>query len=149
MGTVQGNIRVMEMGKGSNMLRVSSQSSDPVRARDMVNLLIEAYLETNVAAKTREAGKTVEFIGQQLAGLRDNLDKSEQELQEYKVQTGLTTLGPEGGSLVGKVVGLEQQKIDLSLKRQRVEYAIGGLAGGTEKGECVYAIGHRGSPTAR
>lgn len=127
IASIQRSIRVVEMGKGSNMLRLSSQDSDPARARDVVNLLIEAYLETNVAAKTREAGKTVDFIGEQLAGLKDNLDKSEQALQEYKVQTGLTTLGPEGGSLVGKVVGLEQQKNELNLKRQRVEYAIATL----------------------
>lgn len=121
---IQRSIRVVEMGKGSNMLRVTSQDSDPARARDVVNLLIESYLATNVASKTREAGKTVDFISDQLAGLKDNLDKSEQELQEYKVQTGLTTLSAEGGSLVGKVVGLEQQKAELNLKRQRVEYAI-------------------------
>lgn len=127
IGSIQRNIRVVEMGKGSNMLRVSSQNADPEMARNVVNILIEAYLETNVASKTREAGKTVDFIGEQLTGLKDNLDKSEQALQEYKVQTGLVTLGPEGGSLVNKVVGLEQQKTDLSLKRQRVEYAIGAL----------------------
>ncbi|MHB8708484.1 MAG: GumC family protein [Desulfuromonadales bacterium] len=131
---IQRSIRVVEMGKGSNMLRVTSQSSDPGRARDVVNLLIEAYLSTNVASRTREAGKTVDFIGEQLTGLKDNLDKSEQELQEYKVQTGLTTLGPEGGSLVGKVVGLEQQKSELNLKRQRVEYAIETLQQALKKG---------------
>jgi tyrosine-protein kinase Etk/Wzc len=134
VGGIQQSLRVVEMGKGSNMLRISSQSSDAERARDVVNLLIEVYLETNVAGKTREAGKTVDFISQQLGGLKDSLDSSEQALQEYKVQTGLTTLGPEGGSLVGKVVGLEQQKVDLSLKRQRVEYAIGALQESLKKG---------------
>lgn len=134
VGAIKQSVRVVEMGKGSNMLRVSSQSADPARARDVVNLLIEAYLESNVAGKTREAGKTVDFIGEQLGGLKENLDKSEQELQEYKVQTGLTTLGPEGGSLVGKVVGLEQQKTELNLKRQRVEYAIETLQQALRKG---------------
>lgn len=127
VGRIQSNIRVVEMGKGSNMLRVFSQNADPEMARNVVNMLTEAYLETNVAGMTREAGKTVDFIGEQLTGLKDNLDKSEQSLQEYKVQTGLVTLGPEGGSLVSKVVDLEQQKTELSLKRQRVEYAIGAL----------------------
>jgi tyrosine-protein kinase Etk/Wzc len=134
VGAILGSLRVVEMGKGSNMLRVSSQSSDPGKARDVVNMLIESYLESNVSSKTREAGKTVAFISEQLEGLKGNLDKSEQALQEYKVQTGLTTLGPEGGSLVGKVVGLEQQKIDLSLKRQRVEYAISALQEALRKG---------------
>lgn len=134
IGGIQRSIRVVEMGKGSNMLRVSSQNSDPARARDVVNMLVESYLATNVASKTREAGKTVDFIGEQLTGLKDKLDTSEQALQEYKVQTGLTTLGPEGGSLVGKVVGLEQQKNELNLKRQRVEYAIEALQQALKRG---------------
>ena len=134
VGEIQRSIRVVEMGKGSNMLRVSSQHSDPERARDVVNLLVEAYLETNVATKTREAGKTVDFISEQLSGLKANLDQAEQALQEYKVQTGLTTLGPEGGSLVGKVVGLEQQKAELNLKRHRVEYAIDTLQQALRRG---------------
>ncbi len=118
------NLRVTELGKGSNILRVSSQSSDPVHARNVVNTLSEAYRELNVASKTRQAGKTVDFIDQQLIGLKDVLDRSEQDLQEYKLQTGLITLGPEGGGLVEKLVSLEQQKAEVVLKRQRVDYAI-------------------------
>jgi tyrosine-protein kinase Etk/Wzc len=81
----------------------------------------------NTADNTLEAGMTVDFISQQLGGLKDVLDKSEQQLQEYKVQTGLLTLGPEGNSLVQKLVELEQRQADMRLKRQRVEYAISTL----------------------
>lgn len=132
------SLSVSEMGKGSNMLRVTSQSNDPDFARDVVNTLTEVYREMNVAGKTQEAGKTVDFIAQQLDGLKGVLDQSEQQLQEYKVETGLTTLGPEGKSLVEKLVDLEQQKADMQLKRQRVENAIATLRD---------AIGSKGSMT--
>ncbi len=118
------NLDVAEMGKGSNILRVSSQGTDPGHVRDVVNIVTEVYREMNVAGKTQEAGKTVDFISQQLSGLQDVLDVSEQQLQEYKVQTGLTTLGPEGNSLVQKLVELEQRQAEMKLKRQRVESAI-------------------------
>ncbi|MDT8443955.1 MAG: polysaccharide biosynthesis tyrosine autokinase [Desulfuromonadales bacterium] len=118
------NLDVAEMGKGSNILRVSSQGTDPGHVRDVVNIVTEVYREMNVAGKTQEAGKTVDFISQQLSGLQEVLDVSEQQLQEYKVQTGLTTLGPEGNSLVQKLVELEQRQAEMKLKRQRVESAI-------------------------
>ena len=117
-------MNVAEMGKGSNILRVSSQGTDPGHERDVVNILTEVYREMNISGKTREAGKTVDFISQQLDSLKNVLDQSEQQLQEYKVQTGLITLGPEGNSLVQKLVGLEQRQADMKLKRQRVESAI-------------------------
>ena len=118
------SLNVSEMGKGSNILRVSSQGSDPGHVRDIVNIVTEVYREMNISGKTEEAGMTVDFITQQLSGLKEVLDSSEQKLQEYKVQTGLTTLGPEGNSLVLKLVGLEQRKADMKLKRQRIESAI-------------------------
>jgi tyrosine-protein kinase Etk/Wzc len=128
------SLSVTEMGKGSNILRVSSQGTDPGHVRDVVNILTEVYREMNVAGKNEEAGRTVDFISQQLAGLKDVLNNSEQQLQEYKVQTGLTTLGPEGNSLVQKLVELEQTQADLRLKRQRVEYAIGTLKKAIDEG---------------
>lgn len=135
VNSVRGSLRISEVGaKGSGTLRISSVSTDPARARDIVNHLIDAYVAGNIEAKTGEAAKTVDFISEQLAGMADKLDNSEQALQEYKVQTGLVTLGPEGGSLVGKVVGLEQQRTDISLRRQRVEYAIGALQEALRKG---------------
>ncbi|MBE0576178.1 MAG: polysaccharide biosynthesis tyrosine autokinase [Desulfuromonadales bacterium] len=118
------NLDITEMGKGSNILRVSSQGTDPGHVRDLVNIVTEVYREMNIAGNTQEAGKTVDFISQQLSGLQDVLDVSEQQLQEYKVQTGLTTLGPEGNSLVQKLVELEQRQAEMKLKRQRVESAI-------------------------
>ncbi len=118
------SLDVTELGKGSNILRVASQGTDPGHVRDVVNTLTDVYREMNVAAKTEAAGMTVDFIANQLSGLKDVLDVSEQQLQEYKVQTGLTTLGPEGNSLVQKLVGLEQRQAELKLKRQRVESAI-------------------------
>lgn len=122
--SIMGGIRAVEMGKGTNILRLVYQDTDPARARDIANALAQAYQGQSVSSKTREAGKTVDFINQQLAGLKTALDQTEQDLQEYKVESGLVTLGPEGGSLIQKLVSLEQQKADLSLKRKRLEYAI-------------------------
>lgn len=123
-GGLMGGIRAAEMGKGTNILRLSYQDTDPARARDIANALAQAYQGQSVSSKTREAGKTVDFINQQLSGLKSTLDQTEQDLQEYKVQSGLVTLGPEGGSLIQKMVSLEQQKADLGLRRKRLEYAV-------------------------
>jgi tyrosine-protein kinase Etk/Wzc len=118
------SLTVAEVGKMTNVIRVAYRSSDPEQARDVVNLLVEGYMSINVAQRTAEAGKAVDFISSQLEGVKSKLDSSEQELQEYKVRTGRVTLGPEGNTLLQKVVSVEQQKADLVLKRQRIDFAI-------------------------
>ncbi|MDH3999508.1 MAG: Wzz/FepE/Etk N-terminal domain-containing protein, partial [Desulfuromonadales bacterium] len=121
------NLSIREVGKMTNVIKISYRDTDPVKARDIVNLLIDGYLDKNVTSRTLEAGKAAEFISQQLSGIKSKLDYSEQQLQEYKVQTGLITLGPEGRSLVEKMVALEQEQAELDLKRQRVEFAVNSL----------------------
>ena len=123
-GGVMDGIVAMEMGKGTDMLRLSFQGTDPVRAREIVNTLAQVYRDQSMSSKTREASKTVGFIDDQLTGLKTNLDRTEQALQEFKVQSGLTTLGPEGQGLVAKVVDLEDQKAKLDLQHKRLEFAI-------------------------
>ncbi len=121
---VLGGLAVAEVGKFTNIVRVSYRDTDPELARDVVNLLVEGYLALNVARRTEEAGKAVNFIQGQLDGVKKKLDRSEQELQEYKVQTGRVTLGPEGSTLLQKVATVEQQKAEINLKRQRIDFAI-------------------------
>ncbi len=123
-GKIMGNVQIVEVGKGTNILRLSYQDANPVRARDIVNALAAVYQRQSVSSNTQEAAKTVEFINQQLAGLKGKLDQTEQDLQEYKVHSGLVTLGPEGGTLVGKLVSLEQKRNELGLRRKRFELAI-------------------------
>jgi len=120
-------IRAQEMGKGTNILRLSYQSTNPAQARDVANALAQAYYQQSITSKTREAGKTVNFINNQLVGIKQTLDRTEQDLQEYKVESGMVTLGPEGESLVEKLVNLETKKMELGLRRKRIEFAIDSL----------------------
>jgi tyrosine-protein kinase Etk/Wzc len=146
-GEVSG-IRAVEAGRGTNILRLSFQSTDPARARDIVNTMAQVYRDQSVASKTREAGKTVDFINHQLDSLKTTLDQTEQALQEYKIESGLATLGPEGTSLVEKLVGLEQRKADLDLGRKRIELAARTVSQAMRDGQAVNLPRVEGVPLA-
>ncbi|WP_035056431.1 polysaccharide biosynthesis tyrosine autokinase [Desulfuromonas sp. TF] len=147
-GEVMQGIRAAEAGRGTNILRLSFQSTDPARARDVVNTLAQVYRDQSVAAKTREAGKTVDFINNQLDSLKSTLDQTEQALQEYKIESGLATLGPEGTSLVEKLVGLEQRKADLDLSRKRLQLAARTVSQAMRDGQAVNLPRVEGVPLA-
>jgi tyrosine-protein kinase Etk/Wzc len=121
---IKNNIRASEGSRGTNILRLEYQDNDPERARDVVSGYIAMYQQQNIDSKTEEARQAVEFIEKQLNDLKFTLDKTEQDLQEFKVESGLVTLGPEGDNLVSQLVSLEQQQANLSLERKRLVYAI-------------------------
>ena len=132
---VMRGIKAAEIGKGTNMLGLSFQDTDPVRAREVVNTLAQVYLDHNRSSKTEEASKTVDFINDQLSGLKSALNRTEQDLQEFKVHSGLTTLGPDGQDLVTKVVALEDKKAQLGLQHKRLEFAIAEIKKVIDSGE--------------
>ena len=120
IGRVMSGVQAQEMGEGTNMLLLTVQGPDPMQTADVANALAEAYYEQSRESKAEEATMMLQFIGQQLGGLGEDLDRSEHRLQAFRIQTGLERLSPEGQSLVDAAVALEKEKAELTLRAQRI-----------------------------
>ena len=78
-GTVQGVMgatRASQVGKFTNVIKVTCNDTDPVLASAKVNTLVQAYLEQSLSFRTEEASNTVKFVEEQLKGTREELDRS-------------------------------------------------------------------------
>lgn len=137
---IRGNIKAVEQGRQTGIIKVSFTSTNPVLARDIVNALVQAYLEQTVSFKSEEASRTVAFIDEQIHGLRDDLDSSEKELQSYKSSTGIVQLDSEATSLIGKLSEMERTRADVSLQKQQIDFARDALKKAMKKG-VVYSPG--------
>ncbi|HOX99644.1 MAG TPA: polysaccharide biosynthesis tyrosine autokinase [Smithella sp.] len=120
---VRNNIKAVEQGRQTGIIKVSYTSTDPVLARDIVNTLVQAYLEQSVSFKSEEASRAVSFIDDQIKSLRGHLDTSEKDLQVYKSSTGVVALDGEANALIEKISGLEQNRTNVNLQRQQIEFA--------------------------
>ena len=63
-------IKASEAGRLTSIIKVSYQNTDPVLARDVVNTLVQSYLEQSVGFKSEEAGRAVGFVEEQLDEFR-------------------------------------------------------------------------------
>lgn len=131
---IQQGLQVREVGRGTNVIELSFQANDPVRAREVVNALAEVYQEQSIAHKSQEATKTIEFIDAQLEGLRSGLESSEKALREYQVHSGLKVLGPEAEALVQKLIELEGEKRAIDLRTGRLKGAFKSLQAALARG---------------
>jgi len=120
-------VQASEVGKGTNIIRLSYQSTDPVLASDIVNTLATVYLDRNVVLKTEEARKSVEFIRQQLDDVRKLLDDAENSLQDYKSSTGIVKLDKEAEALIDKVTQADKERNIFRLLAHQTEFAIKAL----------------------
>jgi len=121
---LRGAVKVSEIGKKTNVIKVSYSDTDPVMANAVVNTLVQAYLEQTLSFRTEEASNTVRFVEDQLKGTREELDRSEQNLQTYKSTSGMVKLDAEAEELVRKLSEIEKERAAVVLQRNQVEFAL-------------------------
>ncbi|MEM6752756.1 MAG: polysaccharide biosynthesis tyrosine autokinase [Cyanobacteria bacterium P01_C01_bin.38] len=95
--------------KGSDVLLVSYADGNPKKAADIVNTVIENYIQQNVEAnkkETRDAGK---FLAEQLPNAEKSVREAELELRQFKEKYKIVALQVEAGAAVETINKLEQQ----------------------------------------
>jgi tyrosine-protein kinase Etk/Wzc len=128
------SIKASEVGKKTNIIKVTYNNSDPILCRDVVNTLVQAYLDQTLSFKTEEASRTVTFVEDQLKGTRDELDLSEKNLQAYKTANGVVKLDVEAEELIKKLSEIEKDRAAVVLQRKQVEFALAALMEARRKG---------------
>jgi succinoglycan biosynthesis transport protein ExoP len=97
--------------RGTNILRVTFQSTDPALAQKALEDLIGAYLDLHV--QVHETGSSYELFQRQTSTLRDELAKADEALNQFKKQAGVSSLHDQRMYLV-------ENAGDLRLKSQEV-----------------------------
>lgn len=144
---LQKKLKVKEQGKKTNIIRITYSSTDPVRVRDVVNTLVQVYLDQTVGFKSEEASRTVGFVEDQLKGLRNELDVDEKNLQAFKTAAGTVLLDAEAQSLIQALADTEKQKADIVLQKKQVEFALTSLKDARRRGVVYSPAVMRDDPT--
>ena len=127
--------QVTEVGKKTGIIRLSYKSTDPRRARDVVNTLAQVYQEHNVDFKSQEASKTLEFIANQLGTTQNDLDGAEKNLQAFKSTSGAVKLDADNADLVKRLAEIDSQLSALSLQKKELEFSTALLRQAIRQGE--------------
>src|SRR5512133_1967474 len=132
---LKGAIKASDVGKKTNVIKITYNNTDPVRAREVVSTLVQAYLDQSISFKTEEASRTVNFVEEQLKSTRGDLEQSEVNLQAYKSASGVVKLDTEAEELIKKLSAIEKDRAAITLQRQQVEFALNALQEARRKGQ--------------
>jgi len=121
VGSLQARLKIAEQGRGSGVLRVSLEDTDPARAARVLNEIGALYVRQNVERKSAEAEKTLAFLDSQLPQLRQELEASERRLNAFRAQNRFFDLGSEASNLLGQSVSLNVKLLELQQKRRELE----------------------------
>lgn len=101
------------------LVNITYESSDAVLAMQIANAVGESYIESNLDAKLQLTLKASSWLSGQLEGLRAELTKAEQRLQEYREKEqivgekgGLNIAGEELTLVAGKLVDARRDRLE-------------------------------------
>ncbi|HEU0300183.1 MAG TPA: polysaccharide biosynthesis tyrosine autokinase, partial [Longimicrobium sp.] len=89
-------LEVDRPSREANILRLTYQSTDPVLARDVPNVLADRFVALRQEMHTTEARSTARFLREQLDTLSKQLASSEQALQQFQQASSVVDLETEG-----------------------------------------------------
>jgi capsular exopolysaccharide synthesis family protein len=116
VGVIQKALRVSAVSDKSSILLISYEDNIPLRAKDVLNAIAEAYQEQNIETKKASAQKTLNFIDKQLKGLNITLQNSASELEGYKTKHIVMDPKDKAVMTAQKINELEKEKYELDMQ---------------------------------
>jgi chain length determinant protein EpsF len=80
----------------SNVITISWTGRSPSEAARVANAFAQAYIETNLNLRTAPAKRDGEWFDQQVAKLRDRVEKAQARLAEYQEKAGIISSSEQG-----------------------------------------------------
>ncbi len=120
----------IDSSRKSQLIRITVESTDKVMAAAIANAVADTYIELDLDARYKMTQKATNWMNERLVGLKDNLDKSEHELQSYREQHSIidtkglemggatSQLGASLGNLTGARMARAQAQINLDQVRR-------------------------------
>jgi succinoglycan biosynthesis transport protein ExoP len=119
----------VEPVKDSALTYVRYEDTDPARAERVLQTLVKVYLEQNLEATTQLSTNALEWLNGQLATLREDLEKSEQALNDFRQKNNVLSISLEDRhnlisaqleAITKEITSLEIRRVDLAAKQAEI-----------------------------
>ncbi|MCL6349804.1 tyrosine-protein kinase Wzc [Pectobacterium polaris] len=120
INNVLSNLAVADKGKDTGVLSLSYEGEDPGLTNKVLNSISQNYLQQNVERKSEEAGKSLEFLKEQLPNVRLTLDEADNKLNSYRQKNESVDLSLEAKAVLDTMVSVESQLNELTFKEAEI-----------------------------
>jgi len=115
--TLFNQLKVEEQGKESGVIRLELKGTDKDQLVGIISNVTQAYVNQNIQWRAEEAQKGLDFLRAQLPKVKSDLYKSEEALNELRLQHGSLDIDLEAKSVLEQGAILQQQLDDLGVQQ--------------------------------
>ena len=105
-----------------SILNLSLSGPIPQQVADYMNKLNETYIQYGLDEKNKTSELSIDFIEDQLQGIKDTVKKAETRLQNFRIQNQVFDLSSEGQLIFTKLDKYESEKSIISMQGNYFEY---------------------------
>ncbi|MEM8827744.1 MAG: polysaccharide biosynthesis tyrosine autokinase [Cyanobacteria bacterium P01_G01_bin.19] len=98
-----------ELIGGTDVVEVRYKHSDPKVASDVVNSLMDVYIQEQIQGNQSEPEAAKEFINQELPSIESKVEQAEQDISAFRTENNIVDLAEEKKGLVANLGDLNQQ----------------------------------------
>ncbi len=118
---VSNGISVQSVAEEGNVVNVSFQSLNPRLAARIVNTVADAYKGFLLEMRTQSTAEALEWLKEKAAIQREALQASEKEMQQYKREQGIYTVGDRETMFPAKVADLSNRLTRVQAEVEEME----------------------------
>ena len=117
-----GNLTIEPTSKTTTIAQISLKTTHIRRGEDFINKLIEIYNKDANEDKNEVATKTAEFIDERIQIINNELGTTEQELEDFKRESGLTDIKSDAQLALSENSEYEKKRAENATQLRLVQY---------------------------
>ena len=121
-GSYRGALSIEPTSKSTTIAQISVKSTHTQRGMDFINKLVEVYNRDANDDKNEVATKTAEFIDERINIINGELGTTEQELETFKRDAGLTDLKSDAQLALSENSEYEKKRAENSTQLRLVQF---------------------------
>ena len=131
--TIVDELLVISPVKDSNIIEVKFSCEDPKLASEVVNEIVQNYMNFSETIAKRQITLRKQFIDEQLPAVELDLKKAEEALTKFKEETNIYDAGTQAKSILNLMTTmsskLEEAKIQVDMSEKTLEFYTAQLEG--------------------
>ena len=113
---IQENLSVSSYSKDSRIIVLTFQDNVPLRAKEVLDMLSNVYIQESMENRSKSANRKLNFIDMQLEAIDKTLKSSAKTLEQYKATNIVVDLGSKAQITSQKMNQLENQLDEVNMR---------------------------------